>query len=233
MELMQRIEDKFGAKSRKTARGTEMHVSDLAGCLLKPYCRLIGLEQEFSKSAIGVMVFGIIAENVLGWTFDKAMLQYQSYIPLLKGDENIFGHIDVYEDYKFPLEVKASRKSVFKASDVPQFWVEQIMSYMAMQGANHGWVILFNVFSTVIMAFQLQMTNDDILGWLVTLNHRANRVKMAAKKKDPLALEPVGSEYKFCSYKNVCPRKLPCKDKYKELEAIKREARKQKKKRRK
>jgi len=222
IELMQRIEDKFGAKSRKTARGAEMHVSDLTGCPLKPYCRIVGLEREFTKGAIGVMVFGIVAENMLGWTFPSEQLQYQSFIPSLKGEENIFGHIDIYEDYKFPLEVKASRKRVFKSKDIPHYWVEQLMSYMAMQNANTGWIIMFNVFSTVIMAFQIQMTADDIICWLITLTERATRIKDAVKKKDPLLLEPNAQEYNWCSYKKVCPRRLVCRDKYNELEAEKR-----------
>lgn len=230
MVLMQRIEDKFGAASRKTARGSEMHISDLTGCPLKPYCRIIGLKREFTKGAIGVMVFGIVAENMLGWTFPAEQLQYQSVMPLLKGKENIFGHIDIYEDYKFPLEVKASRKRVFKAKDIPHYWVEQLMSYMAMQGANIGWIIMFNVFSTVIMAFQMQMTTDDIIGWLITLTQRSSRIKDAVKKKDPLLLEPNAQEYHWCPYKKVCPRKLPCRDKYNELEAEKRKLKANKKK---
>lgn len=233
MVLMKRIEEKFGEQSRKKPRGSEMHVSDLTGCPLKPYCRLIGLKQIFSKSSIGIMVFGIVSENMIGWTFPNEQLQYQSSIPFVEGDENIFGHIDIYEDFKFPLEVKSSRKTVYKASQLPRIWVEQLMSYMAMQGETLGWIVLFNVFAATIMAFQLQMSNSDIMGWLITLTERSGRIKLAFKKRNPMWLEPSGEEYFYCAYKKECPRRVACRDKWKEIEAEKKRLKKLKKQKKK
>lgn len=240
MVLMKRIEEKFGEQSRKQPRGSEMHVSDLTGCPLKPFCRLIGLKQNFTKGSIGMMVFGIVSENMIGWTFPNEQLQYQSSIPFVEGEENIFGHIDIYEDLKFPLEVKSSRKTVYKASQLPRIWVEQLMSYMAMQGATTGWIVMFNVFSATIMAFQLQMSNSDIMGWLITLTERANRIRKTfeeTKSKShfeaSLNLEPSGEEYFYCSYKKECPRRVACRDKWKEIEAEKKRLAKLKKKQKK
>lgn len=229
---MQRIEEKFGATSRKTARGSEMHVSDLTGCLVKPYCRIIGLPRHHTKLQVGVMVFGIVAENILGWTYPRDELQYQANIWLLEGDQNIFGHIDIYEDKKYPLEVKASRKSIFKAKDVPDYWVEQLMSYMSMMGAEKGWMVIFNVFTTQIMAFQMRLSPDDILGWLITISERANKVRRAVDTKDPSDLPINPKIYNFCDYKNDCPRRSECHNRWKELERQKKEERARKKRER-
>lgn len=230
MELMRRIEDKFGAKSRKTSRGQEMHVSDLTGCQMKPYNRMIGIPRKHTKLQIGVMVFGIVAENMLGWTFPADELQYQSNIWLLDGKQNIFGHIDIYENKRYPLEVKASRKSIFKARDIPKYWIEQLASYMSMQGANDGWIVLFNVFSTQVMAFKMQMTNDDILGWLITMNMRAGKIRRAVKAKNSDDLEINPLQYNFCDYKQDCPRANECRNRWKIIEADKKRLRTEKKK---
>jgi len=230
MELMQRIEDEFGARSRKTARGTEMHVSDLTGCQCRPYCRISGVPRQTTKQQVGVMVFGIIAETILGWTRPQNELQYQSNFWLLEPNQNIFGHIDVFEDEKHPWEVKASRKSIFKSKDLPVYWVEQLMSYMTIQGAKKGWLILFNVFSTQIMAFRFNLTNEDILGWIVTLNERASKIRKAVNDKDPSNLEINPNQYSWCDYKHNCPRASECKDRWKDIKAKKARDKREKKK---
>jgi len=229
MELMQAIENEFGARSRKTARGKEMHVSDLTGCQARPYCRITGIPRHTTKQQVGVMVFGIIAETILGWTRPSDELQYQCSCWMLEGEENIFGHIDIYENLMNPLEVKASRKTIFRAKEVPAYWVEQLMTYMAMQSATKGWIILFNVFSTQIMAFQMQLTTNDILGWLITINERASKIRMAADRKDPSDLEINPNQYSWCDYKDDCPRADECKERWKEIKAEKAKAKKQKK----
>lgn len=229
MELMQRIEEKFGESSRRTARGSEMHVSDLTGCQLRPYCRVIGIPRETTKQQVGIMVFGIIAETILGWTFPKDQLQFPSNLSLLEGEENIFGHIDIYEKFIFPLEVKASRKNIFKRSEIPIYWVEQLMSYMAMQGATKGWLVLFNVFSCQIMAFQFRLSKDDILAWLITLTNRASIIKDAVRRKDPSNLEINPQQYEMCDYKHHCPRADECKRRHKDMQAEKARDKKEKK----
>lgn len=217
LDLMQRIEKKFGETSRKTARGSEMHVYDLTNCPVKAYCRLLGMEAKITKISIGLMVFGIVSENVLGWTFPNDELQYQTSISLIDPDESIFGHIDIYEDKVYPLEVKGTRKNIFKGSDIPIPWVEQTMSYMAMQGATMGWIILFNVFSAQIMAFRLVMTSNDILDWLITLSVRSSTIKKAVKERSPTALEIHPEEYENCNYKLSCPRSQECHKKSNEI----------------
>jgi len=196
---------------------------------MKPYNRLTGVERVITKSAIGVMVFGIVAENILGWTFPSEELQYQSHLPMLKREENIFGHMDIYECQIYPLEVKASRKTVFRATDLPKYWVEQLMSYMSLQGAKIGWLVLFNVFSTVIMAFRMVLTAKDILGWLVTMAERAELVRKSAKERNASAVPINPLEYNWCHYKAGCSARAECKDKWKRIEAEKKRLRAEKK----
>lgn len=229
-ELAQRIIDKFGHEARKTSRGQEMHVSDLTGCQMKPYCRLVGVERNPTKTQIGVMVFGIVAENILGWTYPKDCLQYEANLPLLDGKQNIFGHIDIMEDHKHPIEVKATRKRIFKGSDIPTYWAEQLMSYMAMHSQNIGWIVFYNIMSTQIIAFRMEMSNKDILDWLIVLNERAAKIRNAAEDKKPDNLKINPKQHDFCDYKQTCPRREECKDLFKEMRREQTKAQKEKKK---
>jgi hypothetical protein len=215
MELMKRIEDKFG--ENKYQRGTEIHVSDLCYCLMKTYCRITGIEREQTKTSIGLMVFGIIAETVLGWTYPKEVLQYKSSMPMTSEEENIFGHIDIFEEFKYPFEVKASRKQVFMASQIPPQWIEQIISYMSMEGCQTGWIVIFNVFSTQIIAFQVNLTREDILDWQITLSTRRIQTLEAVKLKDPTKIPILADEYSFCDYRVKCPKGGECYKKNREI----------------
>lgn len=216
MELMKRIEDKFGEEN-KYQRGTEIHVSDLCYCLMKTYCRITGIERQQTKSSIGVMVFGIIAETVLGWTYPKDVLQYKSSMPMTSEEENIFGHIDVFEEFKYPLEVKASRKQVFMANQVPPQWIEQLISYMSMEGCQTGWIVIFNIFSTQIIAFQINLTREEILDWQIALSTRRIQTLEAIKLKDPTKIPIRADEYSFCDYRFKCPKGEECYKKSREI----------------
>ena len=224
-QLMQRITDKF-TKEEIHRTGSEIHVSDLCGCEVKAYCRITGVEQKKTKQLIGLMVFGIISEFVLAETYPKEERQNLATLPFLTEEENIYGHIDIFEDMKCPMEVKGSRQRIFKATDIPKIWQEQLMSYMALKGAIVGWLIIINFFSTQIMAFCFEMKGDETMEWIMTLNNRARRIRKAVKSKDPSGLE-IRGKYGQCYYKTNCPRKNDCKDLWKEEQALKRRKKKE------
>jgi len=217
LEIMERITKKFEKRSASSRRGSEFHVSDLIWCPVGAYCRVTGVERQRSKTVIGLMVFGIIAEDVIVSCYDKREATFQENARIyLKKDESVFGHIDIFEHDVHPLEVKATRKRVFKASDVPIQWVEQLMSYMSMKGAIRGWLLIFNIFSCQTMAFQMILTQKYILGWIITLATRASNLKKAFSSKDPSHLEIAFKTHNTCDYKHDCPRREECKQKYKE-----------------
>ena len=220
-ELTKRIEAKFFEEY--IPRGNELHVSDLTTCLMKPVCRLIGLEREKTKASVGLMVFGIIAENVIAWTYPADVLQFKSSMNLLKDEDDIFGHIDIFEEKRFPLEVKGTRKRIFRTRDIPVNWVEQLVSYISMQGADRGWLVILNIISCQLMAFRIEMTNPERLDWLITLTSRADAVKKLAKEIierginiNLTILEIRPEDYSMCGWKS-CPRRDECKRKAKEL----------------
>lgn len=220
-ELTQRIIDNFDRENKKSTRGTEVHVSDLIGCQVAAYNRITGVPANKTKSSKGLMAFGIASELVLALTYDEEERQKESRL-FLKEDESIFGHIDIFESLMYPLEVKNSRLRVFKASDIPQKWVEQLMAYMSIEGATTGWIVVFNAVSTQLIAFRLEMTKDDILGWLSTLTTRTHNILVAVNSdRNPFKLEVDGKNYSMCYYKKDCKRVQECKKKYYEIRKAK------------
>lgn len=214
---MKRITDKFGRDAEQTARGKESHVSDVIGCEVKAYCRMMKFPRKITKQTIGLMVFGIVAENVLAWTYPRDCRQVKSTIKAVKEEETVFGHIDLLEDLKNPFEVKASRKRIFRREQIPKKWLKQLNCYMAMEGADKGWIVIFNVFSCQIMAFQVLMTEKDRLAQLVLMTSKANKIKKAVDASDPSRLEVNGEEYEFCYYKASCPKVEECRNKWDEF----------------
>jgi len=96
------------------------------------------------------------------------------------------------------------------------------MAYMALEGATTGWIVIFNVFSTQLMAFRTEMTKEDILGWLTTLTTRTDKIlKSVNVDRNPFKLEVDGKNYSMCYYKKDCKRVQECKKKYYELRKVK------------
>jgi hypothetical protein len=226
---MERIQKKFGEEN-KYIRSTDIHISDLCSCLMKTYNRIMGIERKQTKSSIGIMVFGIIAETLLAWTFPKEVFQHKSHMPMLIEEEDIFGHIDIFEEFKYPLEVKASRKQVFMASQVPVQWIEQLISYMSMEGCQVGWIVIFNIFSTQIIAFQINLTQEEILEWQIVLSTRRVQTITAIKAKNSNDLIIRPDEYGLCDYRFKCPRGEECYKKSREIAERKSKDKQEKKK---
>jgi len=202
-------------------RGSEFHISDVVCCPLKTYCRIKKFERKFTKKTVGVMLFGIVAQKLVQWLYPDDQCEHEAVIP-----DIVIGHIDIFEDFKYPLEIKSSRKRIFKRSQIPQMWVEQLVSYMAMTSSKKGWIILLNVFSCQVTCFCIEMTDTDILGQLVVISDTINRRRRAINLENPNMLRPSAEQYEHCQFKHNCPRKVECKRKFQVIQNRKEKAKK-------
>jgi len=206
---------------RVAKRGKEFHVSDVVCCPLQTYCRLMKFQRKFSKKGVGMMLFGIVAQKLLQWLYPDEDCEYEATIP-----DIVIGHVDIFESLKYPLEIKSSRKRIFKRSQIPQQWVEQLVCYMAMTGSKKGWMVILNIFSCQVSCFCVEMTNEDILGQLVVIATTVNERRRAVNLERPSMLRPSGEHYEFCVYKHNCPRRDDCKRKFDVIQKRKEEAKK-------
>lgn len=210
---------------RVAKRGKEFHVSDVVSCPLQTYCRMKNFERKFTKSNVGLMLFGIVAQKLIQWLYTEEECEHEAWIP-----DVAIGHIDIFEEGKHPLEIKASRKRIFKRSQLPQKWVEQIVCYMAMTSSEIGWLIILNIFSCQVSCFCVKMTKEDILGQLVAISTTVNDRRRAVNLERPTMLRPDAEQYEWCYYKHVCPRRIECKQKFSVIQKRKEKAKQKRKK---
>lgn len=211
-------------EERVTKRGKEFHISDVVCCPLQTYCRMKKFQRKFTKKNVGMMLFGIVAQKLIQWLYSDGECEYEAWIP-----DIVIGHIDIFEEHKHPLEIKASRKRIFKRSQIPQKWVEQIVCYMAMTSSKIGWLVILNVFSCQVSCFCVEMNDEDILGQLVLISKTVNDRRRAVNLERPTMLRPNAEQYEFCYYKHVCPRRIECKRKFDEIQKRKEKAKKSRK----
>jgi len=200
---------KVRREERVARRGKEFHVSDVVCCPLQTYCRLKRFQRKFTKKNVGMMLFGIVAQKLFQWLYPDDNCEYEAYIA-----DVVIGHIDIFEDLKYPMEIKSSRKRIFKRSQIPQRWVEQLVCYMAMTSSKIGWITILNIFSCQVSCFRVEMTDEDILGQLVVISTTVNERRRAVNLERPTMLRPSGEQYEYCVYKHNCPRRADCKRKF-------------------
>jgi len=188
------------------ARGDEYHVSDLIMCPMKKICQVSGLPRSVAKRAITMMLSGIVAQKLIQWLYTLKESEYEALIVGVA-----VGHVDVFESFMYPLEAKFSRKKILKREDLPQYWCRQLVSYISMVDKEKGWIIVINIFTSDIMAWCIEMNEEERSSQRKAITEAVKTLNYAINTKDYLKLFIHPSEYDFCQYRYVCPRRGECK----------------------
>ena len=216
-EINEKGGDTHGMEEHEsTPHGYEYHVSTVIYCPMKYICGRMGFERKITRESIGVMFFGIVAQKLIQWLYPPDEREYESR------NEVILGHIDVYEKKLWPMEIKASRKRILNAGDLPTAWIDQLQSYMAMENARIGWIVIANPITCMISAFCVDMGWYDVQDTLDDIYDRVNHLNTLfhmITKEDPdwsiARIHP--EEYRFCDFKKECPNRRECNLAYKQL----------------
>jgi len=172
----------------------EIHLSDTCHCEMKAYNRLTGMEPIYTKRTVGFLVFGEIAGLFVQQAFPPEQREYES-------TDIVYSHVDVLEDFKFPIEGKASAKKIFRASDVPEGWQLQLMRYMAKHNAPVGWLSILNLFSRALMTFKMTMALDERMKQLTLTIASKERIEYARQTGDTSKLIIIEKECPGCFHK--------------------------------
>ncbi len=210
-EIEQKLIERYGENKKEWAENG-YNVSELSNCEAKCFNRRTGVEQRISKQGIGFLIFGIIAEQVICEVYPVEQRQYE-----INFFERIYGHMDVYENFMYPLEGKATAKQIFKAIDLPVYWVMQLVNYIAMSKGNRGWLVILGLFTRNLAAFCVELSSEDKLNQIEANMNKIGRLDNAIATKDASALNINPEEYELCHYKHSCSRKSECRDKFKEI----------------
>jgi len=224
-EIEQKIWDAYGNREKEWAK-TGYNVSECTGCELKCYCNRTGIEQKITKKSIGFLVFGIVSENITMAIYPENERQYKANLA-----EIIFGHLDVFEDMKYPIEGKATAKRIFKREHLPPIWVTQLINYLTMTGAKKGWLLILDIFTRSFSAWCVEMGEEERLMQIEVLMDKATRFDKAITTQNPSELKINPEEHELCYYKHECPKAAECRMEYRKLQKIKDERKKAKKRR--
>jgi len=169
-----------------------------------------------TKQGIAYMMFGIVGEDFIAQLFPPEERQYETL-------DIVPAHIDIFEELKYPLETKWSAQKIFRASDIPESWILQLLRYMAKTNAEIGWLIIVNLFSRGITAFKMKLdSQEEKREQLEEMKKIKELILNAVKKRDSSDLPIKESECPSCSYKpskkrmelglgEGCPRYVPRK----------------------
>lgn len=218
-EIENKILTEYGDRKKDWTK-TGYNVSECSNCEMKTFNRRTGVPEIKTKQNIGFMVFGIIAEIVMTSIYPEDQRQYEANL-----NELIWGHMDVYENFEFPLEGKATAKRIFKTKDLPINWVMQLVNYLTMSKGNKGWMVILDIFTRSISVFCVELPAEDKLSQIEVLMDKVSRFDKAILAKDSTGLSVSLSispeEYELCNFKHDCSRRLECKAKHVELKKIK------------
>lgn len=224
-EVEERILDKWGKRDRKSWADRGFNVSEVTYCEVKCYCRRTGQEQRYTKESIGFLVFGIVSENVVMGIYPEDQRQHEANL-----NEIVWGHMDVYEDFKYPIEGKATAKRIYKREHLPKNWVMQLINYITMSRSNKGWLFILDIFTRQLSAWCVELTSDEKLMQIEVLMNKVSKLSNSIESEDYSELNITPEEYGLCNFKHTCPKRGECKIEAKKIEKEKREKKKRRKK---
>jgi len=210
-EINDKIWEIWGGQKKKWAEHG-YNVSECSGCELKCFCNRTGIEQKVTRQGIGFLVFGIVSETIVMEMYPEPQRQFEANLNGL-----IWGHMDAYEDFTYPIEGKATAKRIFKAEHLPVVWVMQLVNYITMSKSHKGWLYILDIFTRTFSAFCIELTNIEKLQQIEELMDKVSRFDKAIKTGDTFNLRINPEQHEFCFYKKECPRRKECKEKHKEL----------------
>ena len=198
-ELEQKLQTYF--LDNQEERGDQLHVYDLIYCPVKAYNRLTGVPKKITKKDIGVLLFGAVSGKLVAELFPEDQREYETAL------KNIIGHIDIYENHDIILEVKSTRRRMFKRNQIPLFWINQLKIYMALENKNVGYLVILSIFSSQILCFHLELTDEELADKRLDCLLSAQKIREAVKTHNPNMLEPIYEQCRWCWYKKCVRRK--------------------------
>lgn len=202
-ELNKRIAQKFWEENRHRDK---VHLSDTCHCPVKTYCRLIGLNPIRDDNSVGIMMIGVVGQEIIQAVYPEEQREFEPDAALPE-DKQLPSHIDIFADMKIPVEIKWSRKSIYRGSDIGKSWFMQITGYMAKTYSTEGKMVIFNLITGKLNAFKVIMTEEELSVRLKEIDCIVNSINESVANKDPSCLEIWSEECQYCDYREARKRK--------------------------
>ena len=160
---------------------------------------------------MGIMMIGVVGQKIIQALYPPEQCEYEPDKNLPE-EEQLPSHIDIFAELKTPVEIKWSRKAIYRGSDVLEYksGFLQITGYMAKTNSVEGKIVIFNVISGKLNAFKIIMREDE----LKQRREEIAELKKRIESNNIDVLEPWFEECKYCDYRPSRKRKAaelePC-----------------------
>jgi len=169
------------------------HRSDAIACPLKAYWRITGeVKGEFRSRDVGILMLGQMAHVVLERGFDVQE-------KVIKVGEIAITVDAMYGEH--PVEIKTTRRKIYRKEDLPRAWIEQLSIAMSAMGANVGYLMVINIISFALNVWEFTVTEEDKQLVLHTFIWQIMSIADSVKKKDPSLLTPKHNDCQWCYYR--------------------------------
>lgn len=169
------------------------HRSDAIACPLKAYWRVTGeVKGQFRSKDVGILMLGQMAHVVLEEGFDV-----KEHIIKIA---DIAITIDALYG-KHPVEIKTTRKKIYRKEDLPRPWIEQLSIAMSVMGAEVGYLMVISIINFALTVWEFTLTEQDRQVFLNTFIWQMMSIADSVKKKDPSLLTPKYDDCQWCYYR--------------------------------
>jgi len=169
------------------------HRSDAITCPLKAYWRITGeLKGEYRSSDVGILMIGTMAHQVIEKGFDAKEVVFP------------IAGINVTVDAlagKLPVEVKTTRKKIFRSGDIPRDWVEQLAIGMSVMGSEKGYLMIISIISFALTVWEFTMSEEERELTKQAFIWQILNVADAIEKHKPEQLKPRYDDCMWCLYR--------------------------------
>ena len=198
----------------KTLGRTGWHRSDAIACPLKAYWRISGkLQGQFRSADVGIFMVGEMAHIVLerGFEIQEEIVKVGDIAITIDARHN-----------GYPVEMKTTRKKIYRQSDIPRPWVEQLSIAMAATNSDIGYLMIVSIVTFAVTVWEFSMIHEERQLILHALIWQIMSIADAIKKEDPDLLTPKYSDCIWCYYRPSRKTKgCPYHKTKKQLEKIK------------
>lgn len=178
------------------------HRSDAISCPVKAYWRITGkLEGDFRSRDVGILLLGEMAHIVLERGFDA-----QEKVIELNGIQ-----VTVDALYgKFPVEIKTTRKQIYRREDLPREWIEQLSIAMAVMDCVKGYLMVLNIINFALTVWEFTLDQNDREMFKQAFIWQILCIADSIEKAKPELLTPKYEDCNWCYYrpskaKEGCP----------------------------
>lgn len=177
----------------KTLGRSGWHRSDAISCPLQAYWRMTGeVKGQFRSKDVGIFMVGEMAHIVLERGFEVS----EKIIKV--GDIAIT--VDAIHN-KNPVEMKTTRKKIYRREDLPREWIEQLSIAMAVMGADTGYLMIVSIITFAVTVWEFTMSEKERDLVLQSFVWQIMSIADAVAKKDPNLLSPKYSDCMWCYYR--------------------------------